>query len=248
MRYSEDTLMAFADGELDDAMRAEIEAAMAADPEIARTIERHLALAARIRARYEGIAGEPVPDRIAALVSAPESASVADLASRRRERAGPPRHRRTGHWAALAASVVVAVLVGTLLLREPFAPFHTVDGRRVARGELDRALTSELAALPAESDVDIGISFRDHEGRFCRTFYLQQESPVAGLACFDGEQWELPVLADAAPREDGLRAAGAMPLEVLRAVDAAIEGDPLDAAAEASARDAGWRRAPDVAE
>ena len=248
MRYSEDTLMAFADGELDDAMRAEIEAAMAADPELARAVERHFALAARVRARYEGIAREPVPERLAALVAAPESDSVADLPLRRRERAVAPRRGRTGHWAALAASIVVAMLVGTLLLREPPEPYETVDGRLVARGELDRALTAELAALPGDSNVNIGISFRDREGRFCRTFHLQQKSPVAGLACFVGEQWELAALADAAPREDGLRAAGTMPLEVLRAVDAAIEGDPLDAAAEAAARDAGWRRAPNVAE
>ena len=32
-----------------------------------------------------------------------------------------------------------------------------------------------------------------------------------------------------------------MPIPVLHAVDAAIDGEPLDAAAEARARDAGWR-------
>ena len=86
MKYSDEILMAFADGELDGTMRAEIEAAMATDPALARAVERHRALAAHIRARYEGVAVEPVPDRIAALVSAPESAPVADLAARRRAR------------------------------------------------------------------------------------------------------------------------------------------------------------------
>jgi hypothetical protein len=32
-----------------------------------------------------------------------------------------------------------------------------------------------------------------------------------------------------------------MPLTVLHAIDARIAGEPLDAAAEAAARDAGWR-------
>jgi hypothetical protein len=32
-----------------------------------------------------------------------------------------------------------------------------------------------------------------------------------------------------------------MPLAVMHAVDASIDGEPLDAAAEAAARDAGWR-------
>ena len=248
MKYSDEILMAFADGELDGTMRAEIEAAMATDPALARAVERHRALAAHIRARYEGVAVEPVPDRIAALVSAPDSAPVADLAARRRERAEAPRRWRRAHWAAMAASLVVAVLVGALLLREPSAPYDTVDGRRVARGELDRALTFELAAVPADSDVNIGISFRDREGRFCRTFHLQQDAPVAGLACFGDAQWELAVLADAPAQEPGLRTASAMPLEVLQAVDAAIDGEPLDAQAELAARAAGWRGARNVAE
>ena len=49
-------------------------------------------------------------------------------------------------------------------------------------------------------------------------------------------------------QEGGLRTATAMPLEVLQAVDAAIDGEPLDATAELAARDAGWRGARNVAE
>jgi hypothetical protein len=39
-----------------------------------------------------------------------------------------------------------------------------------------------------------------------------------------------------------------MPIAVLRAVDAAIDGDPLDAEAEAVARDADWRNPRNMAE
>jgi hypothetical protein len=49
------------------------------------------------------------------------------------------------------------------------------------------------------------------------------------------------VLAAAPAREGELRAAAAMPIAVLRAVDTRIAGEPLDAVAEAAARDAGWR-------
>lgn len=248
MRYSDETLMMYADGELDDATRAEIDAAIAMYPELARAVERQRALAARIRGEYEGIAREPVPDRLTALLAQAQPARVADLAAERQERAAASRRSGGPRWAALAASVVIALLVGVLLLREPSAPYGSVNGKLIARGELDRALTSELAALPGDAGVDIGISFRDRDGRFCRTFHMQQERPVAGLACFRNAQWELAVLADAAPREDALRTAGAMPLEVMQAVDAVIDGEPLDAAAEAAARDAGWRGAPDVAE
>ena len=247
MKYTDEILMAYADGELDAATRSEIAAAIEADPELARAVERHRALAARVRAGYQNIASEPVPDRLSALLAPARPATVTDLAARRESRATPKRPWGTARW-ALAASVVVALFVGVLLLHEPSTPFVAVDGRLVARGKLDRALTTELAALPGDSDVNIGISFRNREGRFCRTFHLQQEEPVAGLACFGDAQWELAVLADAPAQEGGLRTATAMPLEVLQAVDAAIDGEPLDATAELAARDAGWRGARNVAE
>jgi hypothetical protein len=49
------------------------------------------------------------------------------------------------------------------------------------------------------------------------------------------------VIAAAARQEGELRPAAAMPMAVLHAIDAAIDGEPLDAAAERAARDATWR-------
>ena len=77
---------------------------------------------------------------------------------------------------------------------------------------------------------------------------MHREAPLAGLACRSGEEWKLQVLATAPAHQGELRPAAAMPMAVLHAVDAAIEGEPLDAAAESAARDAGWRKIPGVAE
>jgi hypothetical protein len=149
---------------------------------------------------------------------------------------------------ALAASVAVALFVGILVMRGPGAPYEEIDGRRVARGTLEQALTAQLASRPDGSGVGIGISFRDRAGDYCRTFLLQRQEPLAGLACRSDAGWELRVLADAPAPDGEVRAAGAMPLAVLQAVDAAIAGEPLDAAAEAAARDAGWRNERNMAE
>ena len=48
MKYDDETLMAFADGELDEARRAEIAAALDQDPSLAQRVERHRALRARV--------------------------------------------------------------------------------------------------------------------------------------------------------------------------------------------------------
>src|SRR5256885_438663 len=44
MNFSDETLMTYADGELDAASRAVLEAAMAADPQLAQRVARHRAL------------------------------------------------------------------------------------------------------------------------------------------------------------------------------------------------------------
>lgn len=241
MTFSEETLMAYADGELDLVARAEIEAAMAHDPEVARTVERHRLMAAQVCAAYDGVLEEQVPERLATLVASAATAPVIDLAARRDDRRISVGPLRMPAWAALAASVAVGLFVGMLLMRSPAPLYEAVDGTLVARGELDEALDSQLASAPDGSGVRIGISFKDRDGDYCRTFRLQRDVSAAGLACRSDGSWQLQVFAAAPALNGELRTAAAMPIPVLHAVDAAIDGEPLDPAAEAAARDAGWR-------
>lgn len=249
MKFSDEMLMAYADGELDLVARAEIEAAMAHDPEVARAVERHRAVAAQIRGAYDGVLVEPVPDRLAALVAQPVAAPVVNLPAQRRAWQPTAARARLPVWAAMAASLAVGLFVGILVARETAAPYAGADGALVARGFLDAALDSQLSSGASDaSGVRVGLSFRDRDGDYCRTFQLQQETAVAGLACRRGAAWQLQVLATAPAQQGALRPAAAMPVAVLQAVDAIIDGEPLDAAAEAAAREGHWRNAPDLAE
>ncbi len=240
MKFSDETLMAYADGELDAATRAAIEADMASDPQLASTVLRHRALAGRVRGAYADVLNEPVPERLAALVAKPAVSNVTPLDSRRDARAAPLARPRLAPWMAVAASLVGGVLVSLFMINKS-DPWVETDAGLVARGELDAALTQQLAGSLGTGGPRVGISFRDRDGAWCRTFHLEREAPVAGLACRSGAEWQLKVMAEAGPREDGLQTAGSMPLAVLEAVDAAIVGEPLDAAAERAARDGGWK-------
>ena len=253
MKFSDEVLMAYADGELDQVARAEIEAAMATDPEVARAVERHRAFAANVRGAYQSVLEEPVPARLAALASADDEATaempIVQLGERRAERerraekaaAAAAARPRLPQWAAIAASLAIGLLVGLFALREPAVPWEESGAGLVARGDLDRALTTQLAGEAEVAAVRVGISFRNRQGGYCRAFHLQREAPLAGLACREDGDWRLQVLTAAAKQEGELRPAAAMPMAVLQAVDAAIDGEPLDAAAEAAAREAGWR-------
>jgi hypothetical protein len=251
MKFSDEMLMAYADGELDLVSRAEIEAAMATDPAIRRAVERHRALAAKVKTAYQGVLDEPLPAKLASLTAAPVAAPVVELsaerAARQARRSAPARWGMP-QWAAMAASVALGAMIGVFALRGPGAPFEETAAGLVARGELDAALTQQLAGSMGTGGPQVGITFRDRGGAYCRTFQVRHEAPLAGLACRAGDEWRVQLLAAAAAQEGELQQAAAMPMAVLQAVDAAIDGEPLDAQAESTARDSGWQAPQDMAE
>lgn len=62
--------MAYADGELEPAQRAEVEAALAADPTLVVRVEQHRALRKKLNAAFDPILMETVPDALVAKVFA----------------------------------------------------------------------------------------------------------------------------------------------------------------------------------
>ena len=235
MTYSDDTLMAYADGELDPAERAAIEQAMRTDPAIAAAVERHRALRADVAAAFAGILDEPVPARL----QPPAPANVVSL-----EAAREKRTERRGwswpEWGALAATLVVGVLVGRTV--PGGGPAIAGNGNQVvARGELASALDRQVGGQ-GNGAVKVGVSFAARDGAYCRGFVMGSS---AGLACREGGQWRIPVLAEAEKEAaGGYRQAGsALPPAVLDAIDARIAGKPLDAAGEEAARARGWQPA-----
>jgi hypothetical protein len=142
----------------------------------------------------------------------------------------------------MAASLVLGLFISWRM----FAPggadlMDSSDGALVARGELARALDRQLASDNAAARVvSIGLTFRTSEGGYCRHFALR-EARTAGLACRERGEWRIPVTAAAQVSQgEHTQAAGAIPPPVLAAIEARMSGDPLDAAAEASAARDGW--------
>ena len=69
MNITDETLAAYADGELDGAEKERVAAAVAADPALAAKIEAHHALKARLAAHYAPLAEQAAPPHLAALFS-----------------------------------------------------------------------------------------------------------------------------------------------------------------------------------
>jgi len=249
MKVSEETLMAYVDGELDAEGVAAVEQAMREDPALATAVAAQRGLRQRLQQTYAPVLAEPMPERLLAAARAGADASPGTDATvvpiRAARDARPPRRGwRWPEWTALAASLAIGVLVAPWL--RPAAPpalLEVSGDGLVAGAELADALDHRLASEGAgPGPVSVGLSFRARDGDYCRTFVLEPPRAVAGLACRDDDGWRVSALGEARPAGGELRLASSpLPPAVLSEVDARLQGDPLDAAGERQARDAGWR-------
>jgi hypothetical protein len=252
MSIGDETLMAYADGELDASTRAAVEAAMRVDPEIARRVAEYREQHEKLRAAYEPELAEPVPDRFLAILRDHRSGQgrVIDLERARSAAEKSPRPQSISpRWRySLAASVVVAIGLAIFARQRP-ALVQERDGALVASGELANGLADSLSGDPSAGDVRIGVSFLAKSGGYCRTFTLRES---AGLACRRGDRWLIHDLTQpgeagqqaeaGASQSGGYRTASSvLPAAILSAVQAQIVGGPLDRAGEQSARGAGWQ-------
>jgi anti-sigma factor RsiW len=280
--YPDALLMAYADGEVDAATSQAIARAADSDAALAARIARHRAVRADVLAAFAPVLDEPVPARLAALLTAPAQemqtpprvASVTRLADRRRPAAGMAGASNAGArsswtswatWGGVAASLVIGVVAAVALhdtdrtatIARTDRPavagpdIITVAGRMQAGGALAEALSTQLASTQAplaeaRTPVRIGTSFMSRSATVCRTFTLQASTAsegIAGLACRVGDTWQLPVLSETTSETGVYRtAASGLPLAVAAAVDARIQGAPLDAEGERNAMQLGWKR------
>ena len=267
MEFSDETLMAYADGELDDETRRAVEQAMATDPKIAQQIARHRELQASLRNAFGDALTEEVPDRLLVTartapagnesrpasddaidpVSAADESKILSIDAARAARADKPKRRWSWpEWGAMAASLLLWLLIArSPLLDGPDDSIVARNGRIVAGGALATALTGQSGGARIEgSPIRIGLSFRAKSGNYCRTFTVDDKAALAGLACRESNAWRVKALAHNEPNgmKTEYRMAGtAVPPIILQAVQDTIEGDALDAAGEAAARKQGWQ-------
>lgn len=249
---TDEELMAYVDGELDAPAQAHVEAAVAADPALAARVRAQRQLRASLQRAFDPVLDEPLPERLAVLSGISQPAAVASLDAARERR--EERLRPRWSWremSAVAATLVMGVLLGPYVMRasQPL-PFVSEGGRVVAIGALQTALFSQLSgSAPKDEDSPtIGMSFRTANGQLCRTFAMNLGP--AGLACRERGDWVVEVLArNPRPRDgsapDGYRQAGTPFPDVIRqAVEARIDGEPLDTAQEKQMASRNWRRTP----
>ncbi len=185
--FDDETLTAFADGELREPEAGVLRAALAEDAALAARVDL-------LRRSREAVARLPLPEapagleaRLRAMAAAPQAeAKVVPLA---------PGRRAAPFWApplAAAAALAVGLALGSLLTRP--APEAAPSGFGLApqlAAALERTPSGGAAALEG-GEARMIASFKDGAGALCREFEEERrgEARVA-VACRGAEGWEL---------------------------------------------------------
>jgi hypothetical protein len=219
----DETLMAYADGELDAVTARRIERQVAADPLLAARVEAHRRLRAQLA---EAFPLGNQPDPLEAMIRA----APVPLAPRPL----PVWRRGLVQAVAMAACLVLGIFLDNLWDSAPVTTDH--NGALLAAGGLAQALDTQLAGI--QGKTNIRITFRDAHGNYCRVF---SGAAVDGIACRDGAQWRLVRTGtSAAPARSDYRQAGSEEAAIMAEAQDMMATE-VTPAQEKQARDGGWR-------
>lgn len=238
MSVTEEMIAAYADGELTGDALAQVEAAVVADPSLARKVEAHRALKAQLGAHFAAVLDEPVPDHLSAMLTekTPAEAEVVSFAKEREKRGLVPAVRRWGIYIgpAMAAAVIAAVVVMPSGAGPDPIPTNGTVGPQLAA-----ALDTQLVGDAVDAgDHRILLSFTNADSRYCRVY---RSGRAGGIACREEQGWQIEqemLLGEGQSTE--FRQAGSEG-DLLAAAQDMAAGAALDAEQEAEARANGWR-------
>ena len=240
--FSDETLMAFADGELTPEEAARIESAMDADDELVARVALFTQTRAASKTALKPLLDEPVPPQLTSAIEA--------MIARRRSAEAPAGNvvalpaRTPNRWMLPLAASLAAVVIGGLAGYRLAGSGAGSEGLQVAgidNSELDDALAT-VAAGEERQLTGAGrrfraiATFRDAGGATCREFEVDSadRSTVISVACLAGGQWRVSFAVAAAGNDAGY--APASSTQALDAYLAAIEaGEPMSRETEAEA-------------
>lgn len=263
----DEVLMAYADGQLDAAGRAQVKELVRQDPEASARLEIFQATGRDLASVFGEHMNSPLPEKLGrlALYAQPlpantRNSTLGQFAAALRNFARP----RPFGLAAASALLMVGIGVGWFLRdagegNSPMSGLGLVqvesDGRTVARGPLNVALNS----LPSNKEtlvrlaagkvlrVAIKLSFRNHEKDYCRQYEagLTGSENSGGIACHLGGEWRIKLqaqLGSVRPSAGRTAPAGAKGLALQEAVMSLIDGEALDKQDEDAMILRGWKR------
>jgi anti-sigma factor RsiW len=263
-KFSDETLMLYADGLLEAPERGRLEKALTRDARLHARLHVFRSTGRDLAALFEPHAATPLPPRLRDMANGAVPQISSSPVRAPREHLGP-RAWLPG-WqqgAALAASLALLAGIGLgWLLHGGVAgtsalPSHEVvrsDGERLIAGGVLRDALESLPAGGAEpgahgssTEVSVKMTFQDTAGHFCRQYQLSasQSQHYAGVACRVDGVWRVDFQALVPPAPSSARhmVPASASSEIMDAVlGAIIAGDPLGSDDEAALIKKRWTK------
>jgi len=248
--FSDETLMAYADGELDSHQRKAVENAMRSDAGIRARVDMFVETRRQAADALAPALREPVPDELMARVAAmvedhsgePESDDSTIVPFARPEKTAA-RPAAPGWALPLAASITLVIgaaagyLAGMTGGTSPGTFQTALQVEPLVVEALNTVASGDETTLEGTGERFRAIaSYRDPDGTLCREFEVDGSngSTVVAVACNPGSTWDVQFTVVAGQTDAGY--APASSLESLEAYLAAVDaGEPLTAADEAAA-------------
>jgi hypothetical protein len=237
--FTDEELMAYADGELAEDRAAALDLALGSDDRLAERLALFIDTRALSADALRPMLDDPVPAHLVQRVR--DLAAAAQVAQN--VVAFPARSPAQSVWQLpIAASIALAIGLGAgFMLRGQDAG----DAPMQFAGTLDPAVTAALASLASGSSLTLAdgarveaiATFRTGDNALCREFEYDDSggTTIVSVACHDGEAWRMRLAIAAAATDD----TGYAPASSLDALDAYLSatnaGAPLPLTEEATA-------------
>ncbi|MDM8346714.1 anti-sigma factor [Pseudochrobactrum sp. sp1633] len=218
--FSDEELMAFADGELDEATTARIEAAMEHDDALITRVALFMETRATAQEALRPMLDEPVPDALLAAVqgmvtrheqakqqSATAEPFVVQVTQDEAEiipfRAKPRKPLFAANWSVAAAAALLAAVTGLsgYFIGQSGVQAPQTGGTELAaltapavQAQLQNTASGQTVTLAEQNaTMQITASFRDGQNHLCREFRLsgEKQSGYVAVSCYEQEAWQL---------------------------------------------------------
>lgn len=250
MDISDETLMAFADGELDEAQMAQIEQALSTDDQLVTRLSVFLESRTAAFDALQPLLQTPVPEALRSNIdkliaghsetpSANQPSKIVSLAEKRR-----PFYARFDLAAAACISLIAGGVVGFALSgSDRSSEGSDILATAISDDGLVKAMESVRSGAETRiangSRIRIIASFQDDLGLLCREFEVDgtDGATSVSVACANDGKWQVKFLVSAPSTSDN-QYAPASSLEALDAYLSAIGAtQPMNQADEAKALD-----------
>ncbi|HFB54390.1 MAG TPA: hypothetical protein ENJ46_00580 [Hellea balneolensis] len=254
MKYTDEHLSAFLDGQLPETQSKTLEAELETNLKLAERLAHLTEANEAVKAVYDAEIERPIAPHILAMLEADNPHATNDNASGNIVNLSARRKISITKWVAPLAAAF-AMMIGITLGRgmgatptDQGAIYAQITGTINADNPLFDVLEQTPSATPVKLDTQVSIkpvlTFQTADGAYCREFTAQSTQAASrGIACREDGNWNVLMLnRTELSDETGFRTASGSSSEAMdQLIDGLIDGAPFDLVTEKSAMAQHWK-------